>query len=162
MHKLNIPDYIVTRVLKRQGRWNVHDDVPAKQTAFVVVDMQNYFMAPGQQVEIPEAREIVPNVNRLADELRKAGGLVVWIRTISNEDSFKGWSHFHDVLNTPERKARRHEALKDGAFGSQLWPQLAQCRCPCASAGRMWNSSRPTRPCACCTTPSASRTRSVR
>jgi nicotinamidase-related amidase len=27
--------------------------VPADKTAFVVVDMQNYFMAPGQQVEIP-------------------------------------------------------------------------------------------------------------
>ena len=124
MHKVVIPEHIVARVIKRQGRWNVHDDVPAKKTAFVVVDMQNYFMAPGQQVEIPEAREIVPNVDRLADALRKAGGLVVWVRTISNEDSFKNWSHFHDVLNTPQRKARRHEALVDGAFGSQLWPGL--------------------------------------
>jgi ureidoacrylate peracid hydrolase len=124
MHKVHIPEKIVARVLKRQGRWNVHDDVPAGQTAFVVVDMQNYFMAPGQQVEIPAAREIVPNINRLADALRKAGGLVVWVRTISNEDSFKNWSHFHDILNTPQRKARRHEAMKDGAFGAELWPEL--------------------------------------
>jgi ureidoacrylate peracid hydrolase len=124
MHKVTIPDHIVARVLKRQGRWNVHDDVPPRQTAFVVVDMQNYFMAPGQQVEVPEAREIVPNVNRLADALRRAGGLVVWIRTISNDDSFQNWSHFHDVLNTPERRARRAEALRDGAFGAELWPGL--------------------------------------
>ena len=124
MHKVHIPEHIVARVIKRQGRWNVHDDVPPKQTALVVVDMQNYFMAPGQQVEIPAAREIVPNVNRLAEALRKAGGLVVWIRTISNEESFRNWSHFHDVLNTPQRKARRHEALQEGAFGSLLWPGL--------------------------------------
>jgi ureidoacrylate peracid hydrolase len=124
MHKVNIPDHIVARVIKRQGRWNVHDDVPAQQTAFVVVDMQNYFMAPGQQVEIVAAREIVPNINRLADALRKAGGLVVWVRTISNEDSFKNWSHFHEVLNTPQRRARRHEALQEGAFGAELWPGL--------------------------------------
>jgi len=124
MHQTVIPEHIVARVLKRQGRWNVHDDVPPAQTAFVVVDMQNYFMAPGQQVEIPEAREIVPNINRLADELRRAGGIVVWVRTISNEDSFKNWSHFHDVLNTPARKARRHEAMQDGAFGAELWPGL--------------------------------------
>ena len=97
---------------------------PPIKTAFVVVDMQNYFMARGQQVEIPAAREIVPNINRLADALRKAGGLVVWVRTISNEDSFKNWSHFHDILNTPQRKARRHEAMKEGAFGSKLWPEL--------------------------------------
>jgi ureidoacrylate peracid hydrolase len=124
MHKVEIPEHIVARVLKRQGRWNVHDDVPAGETAFVVVDMQNYFMAPGQQVEIPTAREIVPNVNRLAAALRTAGGLVVWIRTISNEDSLKNWSHFHDVLNTPQRKARRMEAMRDGAFGAELWPGL--------------------------------------
>jgi ureidoacrylate peracid hydrolase len=124
MHKVHIPEKIVARVLKRQGRWNVHDDVPPDQTAFVVVDMQNYFMARGQQVEIPAAREIVPNINRLADALRKAGGLVVWVRTVSNADSFKNWSHFHDILNTPQRKARRHEAMKEGAFGSKLWPEL--------------------------------------
>jgi len=89
MHKVVIPDHIRARVIKRQGRWNVHDDVPPSKTAFVVVDMQNYFMAPGQQVEIPEAREIVPNINRLADVLRQASGIVVWIRTVSNEDSFQ-------------------------------------------------------------------------
>jgi ureidoacrylate peracid hydrolase len=124
MHKVQIPEHIVARVLMRQGRWNVHDDVPPRQTAFVVVDMQNYFMAPGQQVEIPAAREIVPNVNRLAEALRRAGGLVVWIRTIANEDSFANWSHFHDVLNTPQRRARRTDALTDGAFGAELWPGL--------------------------------------
>lgn len=124
MHKVVIPEEIVARVLRRQGRWNVHDDVPAPQTALLVIDMQNYFMAPGQQIEVPEAREIVPNVNRLAQALRKAGGLVVWVRTISNEDSFKNWSHFHDVLNTPERRARRAQAMQDGAFGAALWPEL--------------------------------------
>ena len=124
MHKVVIPDHIKARVIKRQGRWNVHDDVPPEKTALVIVDMQNYFMAPGQQVEIPEAREIVPYINRLADALRKEGGKVIWIRTISNEDSFKNWSHFHDVLNTPQRRARRHEAMQESAFGSQLWPEL--------------------------------------
>lgn len=124
MHKVEIPQHVVARVLKRQGRWNVHDDVPPNEIALLVVDMQNYFMAPGQQVEIPMAREIVPNVNRLADALRRAGGVVVWIRTISNAASLKNWSHFHNVLNTPERSARRAEALRDGAFGAELWPAL--------------------------------------
>lgn len=119
-----IPDHIRERVIQRQGRWNVHDDVPPAETAFVVVDMQNYFMAPGQQVEVPPAREIVPNVNRLAGALREAGGLVVWVRTVSNADSIASWSHFHRVLNTPERSARRAAALEPAAFGAQLWPGL--------------------------------------
>jgi ureidoacrylate peracid hydrolase len=119
-----VPEHIRERVIERQGRWNVHDDVPPPETAFVVVDMQNYFMAPGQQVEVPPAREIVPNVNRLAHALRQTGGLVVWVRTISNDDSLRDWSHFHRVLNTPARSARRAAALEPSAFGSQLWPGL--------------------------------------
>jgi hypothetical protein len=43
MHKVVIPDHILACVIKSQGRWNVHDDVPPAETAFVVVDMQNYF-----------------------------------------------------------------------------------------------------------------------
>lgn len=124
VQRVVIPDHIRARIIERQGRWNVHDDVPPKETAFVVVDMQNYFMAPGQQVEIPPARDIVPNVNGLADALRQAGGLVVWVRTISNAESLREWSHFHQVLNTPERSARRAAALAPDAFGSQLWPGL--------------------------------------
>jgi ureidoacrylate peracid hydrolase len=83
MHRVQIPEHIVARVLKRQGRWNVHDDVPPQQTAFVVVDLQNYFMAPGQQVEIPAAREIVPNVNRLAAALWWCGSERLQTRTRS-------------------------------------------------------------------------------
>ena len=69
-------------------------------------------------------REIVPNINRLAEALRDRGGLVFWVRTILNEDSFKNWSQFHDILNTPQRRARRHEAMQDVAFGAELWPHL--------------------------------------
>jgi nicotinamidase-related amidase len=119
-----IPDHIRQRVIERQGRWHAHDDVPPEHTAFLVVDMQNYFMAPGQQVEVPEARDIVPNVNRVAEALRRAGGVVAWVRTVSNSDSLREWSHFHTVLNTPERSARRAAALAPDAFGAQLWPGL--------------------------------------
>jgi ureidoacrylate peracid hydrolase len=124
VHKVEIPEDVIARVVQRRGKWHAHADVPAPATALVVVDLQNYFMAPGQQVEIPMAREIVPNVNRLARALREAGGLVTWIRTIANEESFKTWSHYHEVLNTPQRRARRTESLRDGAFGAKLWPNL--------------------------------------
>jgi len=124
MHEVTIPDDVIARVMQRRRAWHAHANVPARETALLVVDLQNYFMAPGQQAEIPTAREIVPNVNRLAKSLRAAGGLVVWIRTISNDDSLVNWSHYHEVLNTPQRRARRSEALRDGAFGAQLWPAL--------------------------------------
>ena len=86
--------------------------------------MQNYFMAPGQQVEIPRRAKSSRTSTGWPTRCASAGGLVVWVRTISNDDLFKNWSHFHDILNTPQRKARRHEAMKDGAFGAELWPEL--------------------------------------
>jgi ureidoacrylate peracid hydrolase len=124
MHKVTIPEDVIARVVQRRGAWHAHADVSARATGLVVVDLQNYFMAPGQQVEIPMAREIVPNVNRLARALREAGGRVIWIRTIFTDQAAKGWSHFHAVLNTAQRRARRTETLREGAFGAKFWPAL--------------------------------------
>lgn len=124
MHKVVIPEHVRQRVISRQGRWNVHDDVPVKNTAFVVVDLQNYFMAPGQALEIPVARAIVPNVNRLALALRQAGGLVVWIRTIYSDEAMPSWSHFHRYVLSQNRNSARSEILRSDAFGSQLWKDL--------------------------------------
>jgi len=123
MHQVNIPDHIVARVLKRQGRWNVHDDVPAENTAFVVVDMQNYFMKPGFQGEVPKARAIVPAVNRLAAAVRELGGHVVWIKNATN-DTRESWSVYHDWLQTPERCDRRYTSMDLAHEGHALWAEL--------------------------------------
>lgn len=89
-----------------------------------MIDIQNYFMAPGEQAEVPMAREIVGNVNRLARLLRSRGGFVVWIRTIASEQLNGQWSHFHNVLLTTERNARRNASLCDGAQAAELWHEL--------------------------------------
>jgi ureidoacrylate peracid hydrolase len=124
MHKIAIPQHVIDRVVRRQGKLHAHDDVPVAKTALVVIDLQNYFMVPGQQAEIPLSREIVPNVNRLAGVLRERGGTVVWIRTMFTEETLTSISHFHEVLMTPERQARRAAALAEGAFGAELYSAL--------------------------------------
>jgi ureidoacrylate peracid hydrolase len=58
----------------------------------LVVDLQNGFMAPGQPAEIAQAREIVPDVNRLARATRAAGGTVVWIQNTITPESEQSWS----------------------------------------------------------------------
>ena len=83
MHKVNIPQEYIDRVTARGGRAHSVDALDGPKTALIVVDMQLYFMAEGQPSECPVAREIVPNVNRLADAVRRNGGLVVWIQTLS-------------------------------------------------------------------------------
>src|SRR5215470_17358432 len=66
MHKVEIPTWAVERALARRGRLHPFDDVEPARTALVVVDLQNGFMAPGQPAEVAHARDIGPNVNRLA------------------------------------------------------------------------------------------------
>jgi nicotinamidase-related amidase len=48
------------------------------ETALLVVDMQHGFLDPGAALEVPEGRQIVPNVRRLVDVCRRKGVPVVF------------------------------------------------------------------------------------
>jgi len=81
-------------------------------------------MMPGIAfAEIPTAREIVPNVNRLAASLRAAGGTVVWIVTTYEPAVDREWSTYYR-LSTPANGAKRSAALTKGAKGHEIWPEL--------------------------------------
>ena len=123
MHKLSIPADLVQRVIARAGRPHPFDVIEPAKTALVVVDMQNYFMKPGFQGEIAMARQIVPNVNRLAAALRELGGHVVWIKNATN-DTRESWSVFHEWLMTPERASRRYASMDVEHEGHALWHEL--------------------------------------
>src|SRR5205814_10680350 len=82
MHKLNIDSWFVNNAKQtRDGRLNAYDTLEARKTALFVVDMQNSFVADGMPGCAAEARTIVPNINRLAQATRTAGGTVPWIPT---------------------------------------------------------------------------------
>jgi len=123
MHELSIPADLVARVTERAGRPHPFDVIDPAKTAFVVVDMQNYFMKPGFQGEVPKARAIVPAVNRLAAAVRELGGHVVWVKNATN-DTRESWSVFHDWLHTPERRDRRYATMDLAHEGHALWGEL--------------------------------------
>src|SRR5271156_460881 len=88
MHKVSIPQSVIDRVVARRGREHCHSDLDPTKTALVVVDLQNAFMMDGVGHAVcEEAREIVPNVNRLARAVRASGGAVVWIKTLFTDAS---------------------------------------------------------------------------
>lgn len=62
--------WIEERVLARQGVLHPYDALDAATTAFVVVDLQNYYTQPGYQGECAPARAIFAKVNQLAAALR--------------------------------------------------------------------------------------------
>jgi ureidoacrylate peracid hydrolase len=123
MHSFSIPADLTDRVIKRAGRAHPFDTLDAAKTAFVVVDMQNYFVHPDYQGAVPMAQEIVPHINRLAEATRAAGGHVIWIKNATN-DTRESWSVFHDWLMTPERRDRRYASMELGHEGHALWSEL--------------------------------------
>ena len=124
MHKIAIPSYAIERALARRGRLHPFDTVDPARTALVVVDLQNGFMAPGQPAETPNAREIVPAVNRLADATRAAGGTVVWIQNTITPESIQSWSVWFGDFGTAEWGPRMQRAFTPGDFGHALYPSL--------------------------------------
>jgi len=123
MHTFSLPDDLIERVAARSGKAHPFDVMDPAKTALVVVDMQNYFMKPGFQGEVPMAREIVADVNRLAAALRAMGGHVVWIKNATN-NTREAWSVFNDRLMTPEKRDRRYETMDTGHEGHKLWAEL--------------------------------------
>ena len=84
---------------------------------------RTYFVAEGFPLEVPIARAIVPNINRMANAMRTAGGAVVWIQTTS-AGALEHWGNHHTYMLTPERAARRLAGLDEASDGYKLFPAL--------------------------------------
>jgi ureidoacrylate peracid hydrolase len=120
MHRSELSDTALARGQRLFGKLHPFDTIDPVATSLVVVDMQNYFVKPGHQAETPMARAIVPNINRLADELRRRGGHVVWIRN-GTTDTRQSWSTYHEWLMTPDRMQRRYAAMEQDGDGFAFW-----------------------------------------
>jgi ureidoacrylate peracid hydrolase len=96
MHEVRIPKAILEACVKRRGRLHAFESIDPGRTALVVIDMQNSWLLPGHSpLEIPAARDIVGNINRLARALRAAGGLVAWTQsTFSADWTHQAYAHF--------------------------------------------------------------------
>ncbi len=121
MHDVEIPQEHLDRVIRRRGTLHVFEKFDPGSTAMVVVDMQNAFVAPGALAEVPKAREITPNINRIAKALRGAGGTVVWIR--GHVESNRGpWAHY--LANFERDPDSWSRALEPDSEGWQFWSDL--------------------------------------
>ncbi len=124
MHKSHIPPDVVERVLKRRGKDHIHDDLTPSRTALLVIDMQNALM-PGPAAHAPcdMAPRIIPQINRLAQNLRETGGLIVWIQTVCTQSDRLTWSNAHKITR-PERAEKRFQSLTRGSEGYALHRDL--------------------------------------
>src|SRR5687767_5065948 len=123
MPRAEIRREIVERVLARRGRLHLFDNLDAKKSALLVIDMQNAFVAPGAPVEVPTARGIVAPINRLAAELRRRGVTVIWVQHENASDG-KDWAGFYDAFMAPGQRAKAAAALAAGSELQKLYPGL--------------------------------------
>jgi ureidoacrylate peracid hydrolase len=120
MHEVALRPEIIERVLARRGRLHLFETLDAKKTALVVIDMQNAFVAPGAPIEVPGARDIVPGINRLTQELRRRGMPVIWVL----HENSGGWPGFFSVFVKAEDRERAAAALCAGHELQQPWRDL--------------------------------------
>ena len=122
MHKLEIPDSVRAMVEGRVGKAHPHDRIDPARTALIVVDMQNYFVAPGAPASSEQAPTIAPGINRLADALRERGGKVYWIVTEALPRDANDWLNMYELLGN--RGPVRLAELDRESEGFAMWPEM--------------------------------------
>jgi ureidoacrylate peracid hydrolase len=116
------PPEVAARLMEMRGRVHVIEKFEPQRTALLVIDMQNFFVEEGQPLEVPSARDIVPNINRLAEAMRETGGTVVWVQVMLDDTVFREWSVFLGFRN--QDGYAEFCGLNDGAHGHRLWHKL--------------------------------------
>ena len=118
----DLPEPVLARALKRRDELHFMETLAPQRTALLVIDMQNAYVGHGEPAYVPEAHKVVPNINRLADGLRAAGGTVVWVlNTLGpGAENWRPYRHFR----RPELLRTLVAALTPGNPGHTLWPEM--------------------------------------
>lgn len=113
----------IDRITLRDGVPHSVTSFDPKDTALVIIDMQNFYIKEGASSYCPHAQGIVPNVNRLADAVRRFGCPVVWVRNVTNTEAFKTWTRHYDRMTDARIDIRKRELAKDGD-GFKFWHEM--------------------------------------
>ncbi|MCL4186535.1 MAG: cysteine hydrolase [Rhodobacteraceae bacterium] len=117
MHTVSIPDFILEANQRRRGRVHALERIDPRRTALLVIDMQHAWLEPGfSMLEIPAARTIVDNINRIAAALRDAGGTVAF-----TQHAWGDWPEFYDMFTRPGFREDVIPKTAPGTPGHELW-----------------------------------------
>ena len=121
MSEFAMPQQVIDRVLEKRGRRHVFESLDPEKTAFVVIDMQNFFVDG-----VGPCLDIIPSINRLAGRLRDAGGLVAWVllTVAESPDGPSLWPLYHEYFFTEEKRKAHKDGLTRGSEGHALHPGL--------------------------------------
>ena len=125
MHDVEIRHEIIDRVLARRSKVHLWDALDPAKTAFVVVDMQNTFVAEGSPAEVPKSRDICDNINELAAEARELGVKVIWVTHANTGDGTQSdWGGFCNNFVAENVREKTIASLQPGGEGQRVWHTL--------------------------------------
>ncbi|MGI4812828.1 MAG: cysteine hydrolase family protein [Janthinobacterium lividum] len=124
MHKIELSPTLFERGRGKRSKDFAFDDIDVARTAHVIVDMQVGFMAPGATVEVPHARDIVDNINRISRAVRAHGGVNAFLKYKYEAASPMGWGAKHDGLTTAAFAQQVKQAFSSGSKEFELWAGL--------------------------------------
>jgi nicotinamidase-related amidase len=117
-HPSGIAEKIVGKVVARRGRLHAFETIEPQSTALVVIDLDTATVDGD-----PAAKAMIPTVNMLAVAVRRAGGVVAWVR--SRMDKMP--RHFAAILGD-ELAAQYFNDGHPGGPGTTLWHELHPAR----------------------------------
>jgi ureidoacrylate peracid hydrolase len=124
MHKIEMSHEVLNRIKRLRSAFHIFENLDPARTAHIIVDLQNGFMEPGATVELPVARDVVPNVNKICKAVRAAGGINVFVRFLIDEQTLASWSSYFTDFASPERRQAMIETFGRDCHGFALWPGL--------------------------------------
>jgi ureidoacrylate peracid hydrolase len=122
MHRICFPRSATRRLFVLRDRFRTLEDINPRRSAHIVINMQNAFLSQGGSLEIPTAREIVPNINRISKALRAAGGSVILIQNTADASTARRCSNYWSSSKAIQKGIV--DCFISGRQAHGLWPGL--------------------------------------
>ncbi|MDO8322027.1 MAG: isochorismatase family cysteine hydrolase [Phenylobacterium sp.] len=114
LHNWHIEAREYARQEDRRGRRHAYGRIDPVRTALLVIDMVPFFLN-----ELPYTRGIVPNISRLADALRAAGGTVAWVVPTNGAPTAASTEFYGEKVATMYAASGG-----EGSLAERLWPEF--------------------------------------
>ena len=125
MHRVEIRQDIIDRVLTKRGKIHPYERLDPAKTALVIIDMQNTFCQEGAPAEVPASRDIVQALNALTGEARALGVRVVWVTMVHrNDDSGSEWNLYYNGILSGDVRDLSMQSMSPDGEGRNIWNEL--------------------------------------
>lgn len=123
MHKIEMSADIKKRTMQMKGAKEfAFSQIEPQRTAHLIIDMQNGFVEQGAFLEVPEAKHIVPNINKISNQLRVHGGINVFFQFTTTSKS--AWSVYFEHFQSQSFSDKEIETFSSGTHEHELYNAL--------------------------------------